>query len=616
MTIRPSKQRRGDVYEAIYDNDLDARLLDGSLSPEVAADMLGVSPHTVRDSIRAMVVDEAMEADAATWRPKEMYLEMLGPMEAPKVGTEAYETFLDLMVIAFVAFRDEFFQLPSGKKFITSKFHRKWIRQVLHTIYTGGHSMILSPPRHGKSELLVHFCVWLTMRNPNIRMAWIGGNKEIASDMVGAVREHLGYNTKLVEAYLPKGKTFKPKGRASGEWQVSKFTVANRTVTGIKASTMVAIGRGGKILSRDCDFIICDDIEDHDSTLIQSARETTRGWFNQDLYSRKEDHTALFVIGSRQHTDDLYGYLLESEDFDCIVDTAHDEMCQIDPYDEKAHKDCLLFPELRSYKWLMQKKRSAEALGLPHIFEMVYLNRPRAMGTTLFVKDEIEQCFDPTRSLGIPTFPKAEEADKPNLRFVAGLDPAFTGYQAAFLWGYDAKSQKQWMCDIDNHLGGGILMALDIIVRWHETYQLKHWVIEDNLLDTAIRDDPRIVEYTRANDIYLEGHQTQMNKHDPYWGVTSFRRMYMDKMISLPTGDDQAVAMTNLYMSQLLAYSDENIKRSRRAKSDIVMASWFPMRAIRRWQKEIQAQMSVEFDEDFGGWEDLFAVNDDDINIW
>ena len=74
--------------------------------------------------------------------------------------------------------------------------------------------------------------------------------------------------------------------------------VGTRTVTGIKSPTMVGIGRGGKILSRDCDIIIADDIEDHSSTMQPASRENTRNWWTTTLSSRKEEHTAMVVIGS------------------------------------------------------------------------------------------------------------------------------------------------------------------------------------------------------------------------------------------------------------------------------------------------------------------------------
>ena len=73
---------------------------------------------------------------------------------------------------------------------------------------------------------------------------------------------------------------------------------------------MVAVGKGGKILSRDCDLIIADDIEDHSTTIQPSAREQTRQWWTTTLSSRKEEHTAIVVIGSRQHPEDLYNFCL------------------------------------------------------------------------------------------------------------------------------------------------------------------------------------------------------------------------------------------------------------------------------------------------------------------
>jgi len=91
---------------------------------------------------------------------------------------------------------------------------------------------------------------------------------------------------------------------------------------------MVAVGKGGKILSRDCDIIIADDIEDHQTTMQPGARESTRQWWTTTLSSRKEEHTAVVVIGSRQHPDDLYNHLLESDNFTSIVETAHNLDCE------------------------------------------------------------------------------------------------------------------------------------------------------------------------------------------------------------------------------------------------------------------------------------------------
>ena len=141
---------------------------------------------------------------------------------------------------------------------------------------------------------------------------WVGGNEDIAKNAVGAVLDHLENNELLNEEINGPGEKFQPKIRSGKSWSSGQFTIGTRTVTGIKSPTMVAVGKGGKILSRDCDLIIADDIEDHGTTIQPSAREQTRQWWTTTLSSRKEEHTAIVVIGSRQHPEDLYNFLLDN----------------------------------------------------------------------------------------------------------------------------------------------------------------------------------------------------------------------------------------------------------------------------------------------------------------
>ena len=70
-------------------------------------------------------------------------------------------------------FRDRYFLTEQGIKFDTADFHNKWIKSINKALLEGGQQMILSPPRHGKTELLIHFVVWLICRNPNIRIMWV-----------------------------------------------------------------------------------------------------------------------------------------------------------------------------------------------------------------------------------------------------------------------------------------------------------------------------------------------------------------------------------------------------------------------------------------------------------
>ena len=146
--------------------------------------------------------------------------------------------------------------------------------------------MILSPPRHGKTDLLIHFVVWLITQNPNVRILWVGGNEDIAKDSVSSVMDQLENNELLIEEICGPGPSL--NHRTSGKaWSSTGFTVGTRTVTGIKSPTMVGIGRGGKILSRDCDIIIADDMK---TTVLQCnlhQKENTRNWWTTTLSSRK-----------------------------------------------------------------------------------------------------------------------------------------------------------------------------------------------------------------------------------------------------------------------------------------------------------------------------------------
>jgi hypothetical protein len=566
--------RRGKVYTDIVESGLAEEILKGKNTVSDVAKILKTSVAAVSMAYNAYIEDKENELAQDNWA-------------IPQVAEKSLQDFRD--------FRDRYFQTEKGEPYETPEFHIKWINSILEAIEHGEQQMILSPPRHGKTDLLIHFCVWMICTNPNIRILWVGGNEEIAKNAIGSVLDQLESNELLIEEICGPGPKFKPNTRTGKSWSQNGFTVGTRTVTGIKSPTMVGIGRGGKILSRDCDLIIADDIEDHTSTMQPASRENTRSWWTTTLSSRKEEHTAMVVIGSRQHYDDLYSHLLENQSWKTIVEEAHDTACTLPDWNEEEHLDCMLWTGKRTYKWLMDRKRAAETTGGRAIYEMVYLNVAMPDGLALFDRVEIEECRDQKRDIGhIPQ----------GTRLIAGLDPASTGYQAAFLWAYDAVSNKLHMVDMNNNLGGGIPQALEIIKDWYGQYNLSHWVIEENGFQKAIRQDKSIRDFASRHGIFLEGHETYKNKFDPMYGVTAMRPMFQEQNISLPYLSFEAQEKVNLYTSQLVYFSSaKNKSKSVGTKTDIVMASWFPMRAIRRMQKERFAELGYEYNPSFEGYE-------------
>ena len=571
-------------------------MLSGALGPAAFARELGVSQSHVTKAVQAHREQAALSKAADGWQMDVRVERMLGlDIEPPDLDDlDPVEEYLDRLVLAFVEFRDEFFEVRPGQKWLTADFHRVWIKETLRAIFYGRRQMILSPPRHGKSELLVAFCVWLICRDPNIRIMWIAGNLDLGKLMLSAVKAHLTENRKLIRAVLSPDQSFQPTSRQGMSWKAEEITVACRTIVS-PSPTMVALGRGGRILSRTVDVIVCDDVEDHDSTSQPKAREETRKWAFTQVESRKEDHTGWIIIGSRQHPDDLYGYMLDDPQWETIVDTAHDPTCVLDPEDD--HTDCMLFPELRTWQWLNEKRISAAARGLEGHWEMVYLNSPRPEGLAIFTKEAMEACYNPRRGIGTDGLPA-------DIQIVGGLDPAATGYQAGVCWAYSPHEKKLYLVDLNNRAGGGIEAFLELADNWRQRHNLHHWVVEDMGFQKGYRTDPRVREWGNDHGVHVEGHTTGSNKADPLYGVGSMANLYDEALIDLPYGTTEAREKTMLLVRQATRFTeDHSSPRRKYNKTDVLMASWFPMKVIRRWRKEFSAKMNVTYDPSYSAVE-------------
>ena len=573
--------RRGALYNKFKDEGYALDLINENISQQEVANALSCSTAHISRMLAAYREDIQKDIQAKDW----------------SVSDDAKQSLKD-----FVNFRDRYFLTEQGIPFETADFHDKWIKSINKALLDGGQQMILSPPRHGKTELLIHFVVWLICRNPNIRIMWVGGNEDISKNSVSSVIDTLENNEKLKEDFCGPGGQFKPASRTGKSWSQNGFTVSTRTVSGIKSPTMIGIGRGGKILSRDCDIIIADDIEDHSSTMQPASRNNTKNWWTTTLGSRKEEHTAMVIIGSRQHPDDLYSALLENEAWETIVEEAHDSMCTKNELEEEDHVECMLWGNKRTFKWLMNRKRDSMTTGGLKNFEMVYLNKAFSQAARLFNPEMVQECYRADMPIG--TIPSGSY-------LVAGLDPAATGYQAGFLWAVETDNGeiKLTMVDLDNNLGGGLDEAFELIKRWHDMYGLYHWVIEENGFQKAIRQDKTIKEYCNIQGIKLEGHETHKNKWDERFGVTSLAPMFNEGMIDIPFADSEAQDKATLYTKQLTYFASKG-KGGKGYKSDIVMASWFPMKVIRTLTKLTYSDMGIDYTPSFDGyngiqWDDI-----------
>ena len=470
-------------------------------------------------------------------------------------------------------------------------------------LFAAGESFVVTH----NTDLLVHFCIWLILNNPNIRIMWIGLNDSIAKQSIQVIRDIFDTNERLTQDFLPAGATFRPARGARRPWSAKELTVSTRSIS-LRSPTIIAIGKGSGLLSRDVDLAVLDDIIDDESAMSPASRENDLRWLNTQVSSRKESHTALVGIGSRQHHLDLWGSLVQNDSWASIVEHAHDPDCPLprhelvlpEGHDEwgevncevcTPHQDCILWPTRRTMAWLEGQRFAMEN---DEHFEMVYQNMTRAATASFITKTDIEGGYNHYRRLG--DYP-------PECHLIAGLDPAVAGVQAAFLWAWHPKEDRRYMVDIDIDKGGGLPGARRIIREWFERYGLSIWIIEKNGYQTALLQDNDIIRYSSLHAISLRPHFTdRFNKWDPQFGVTKqftlFRTLgpigkyYPNERpkIDLPYADAPAQAKTHLYRDQLLSFDDARAN----TKTDIVMAAWFPETEIRRWNVDRPTEITYE----------------------
>lgn len=156
--------------------------------------------------------------------------------------------------------------------------------------------MIFMPPRHGKSDTATQkFPSWVLGRHPEWPFIVASYSQDLATDFGSGTRDLMD----------------------SGNYQ-NIFETRLRADTQAKAKWMTeqkggytSVGVGGAITGRGFKIGIVDDPfknrEEADSPVI---RESVHKWWRSTFYTRQEGHTAIILILTRWHDDDLAGRLL------------------------------------------------------------------------------------------------------------------------------------------------------------------------------------------------------------------------------------------------------------------------------------------------------------------
>jgi predicted phage terminase large subunit-like protein len=171
--------------------------------------------------------------------------------------------------------------------------HLKPISDIFERIRRGEsvNAVFSAPPRHAKTSLIHHAVPWLLAQHPEWPIAYVSYAQTFAENQSRDMRNlAIMAGVQLAEDTQSKQywRTLHGKG---GLWATS----IDGPITGM----------GFKVI------VVDDPTKDRKTAESAVYREHQREWFQGTLFTRREPGASILVNGTRWHTDDLIGNLIE-----------------------------------------------------------------------------------------------------------------------------------------------------------------------------------------------------------------------------------------------------------------------------------------------------------------
>jgi len=466
--------------------------------------------------------------------------------------------------------------------------------------------IVLAPPRHGKSDLILHGIVVILIIDPNKRIIYCSGIKTTSQDNMGMVMEEFEYNEDLIASYGP----FRDDNRM---WSQQKgFQLAKRTIPQ-KTSSFYPIGKGSNVLSKDADLIIVDDPQDLDDAESESTTARDYKWFRSNLLTRRESHTPVFAVGSFQpsETGDMWTNVIENisdydgvENVEIYVSTfrAHYvERCdaRLDP----DHVRCVLWHDKCPY-WFLEAQRVS--LG-DLMFEVCYNQDMRKGRTTYFdpeiVRGDYSEPEKPKNDPGghVPVLPdysggildRSRSARQvpayhcsPNhpLLVTLGVDPAASTRKGASFTAIVALAACR-------HCGRRFLVDYEqvrqsperhpsLILSFVDAFHPSRVRIENNAYQKALARDPRLTEQQSKMGFTIDEWRTDERKNDPAMGIPTLAHMVNEGRLSVPYQYPEDVVWAEDFLKALILWPKK--------PNDVPMALWLAELSMRELLYELE----------------------------
>lgn len=160
--------------------------------------------------------------------------------------------------------------------------------------------MVFMPPRHGKSELCSHYLpAWYLGMWPDKKVILTSYEASYAASWGRKCRDTLEeYGAQMF------GVSVRQDSRAADSWSIEGHS-----------GEMHTAGCMGPITGQGANLLIIDDpVKNAEEALSQTIRDKTWDWYLSTAMTRLDDqHSAVILIMTRWHQDDLAGRLLDRE---------------------------------------------------------------------------------------------------------------------------------------------------------------------------------------------------------------------------------------------------------------------------------------------------------------
>ena len=460
--------------------------------------------------------------------------------------------------------------------------------------------LLLMAPRHGKTELVIHFIMHTYAMDQNKRIMFGNGTQKKSEGFIdNAVMSMMEAMDELSEKFVEMYGPFRHDDRP---WSRQGFTLAGRDYTN-KMYSMQPYGISGNIRSFDSDAIIGDDLSDLQRSRSESTTDGDYGWITTELMLRREYNTSLLLLGSHVavQSGDLFTRILNNLE---KLNVGRQTMIvkaipahfydKCDPVNDPDHNNCVLWPDVRDYGFLEAQRAAMEDDAM---FEAVYNQVPMQPKMLHFPPDVMREAYPQIgydEALGKTPPPSKDNAIgvldyqrswrelpiyccKKETAVGLGFDPAASESKGASFTAVSVKAactkcgRRYWVDYGQERMSPE--MHPDYIEQFVSEYpQIEVATIEINAYQKSLARDPRLDRLQERYKFYVKEWTTDERKHDPDFGIPQYGRHYKSGMVSIP--------FSTLYDQEFAEPLIKTFIRWPQKPNDLVMSGWLCDRGL------------------------------------